>query len=102
MNKIKIEISKENKMIYEEWGIFLFGSAIVLLMFFTMVNLIKTFEEGQQLLALLVFMFVLLKAIWWIRIPTTYTTNDVMEELDYYFKRDNSKDVLLGQGEQDG
>ena len=86
MNKVRIEISKEKKMIYEEWGIFLFGSAIILLIFFTMVNLISTFEPNQQLLALLVFMFVLMKAIWWIRVPTTYQTNDVTSELDYYFK----------------
>ena len=87
MNKIRIQISKDNKMIYEEWGIFLFGALILLSIFYTMINLISTFGENEQLLALLIFMFVLMKVIWWVKIPTTYTTNDVTSELDYYFDK---------------
>lgn len=86
IKKIRIEIHKDKKMFVSEWIMFLGGIIFIGIVVVNIINIINSFPESEKLLALIVFFFVIIKLVHWIRIPITYSANDITQELDYYFR----------------
>ena len=83
MEKVKtIRIYHENKMLISDWAIFLIGIFLVGSFLLTMMDLINDIQdESNKILAMIVLLFAFIKIIFWVKLPTHYTTEDLIEDL---------------------
>ena len=85
--KIEITLRKEKHMIVSEWVIFGISVFLILSFVFSSVQYISKLESDFKIIALIVLIMVFSKLLGWLRLPTTYSMEDIVQEIDYIMEK---------------
>lgn len=79
---IHLKIEQDIKMIISQWAIFIIGMVFIACMFVPIIKIITTYQDnGIKLGLLILFIFALIKVVHFIKVPSTYSTNDIIQEI---------------------
>lgn len=86
MNKqpkvIHLKIEKDMKMFVSEWVMFMVGMGFIAVMFIPILRIISDYpDDAFKIALLLIFVYAFTKIVMWVKVPTTYSTNDIVEEI---------------------
>ncbi len=80
--EIYLKVEQDWKMILSEWLIFLISIVFISSIFVPIIRIIKEYpDDGMKLGLLVIFVFAMMKLVTWVRVPTTYSTNDVVRDI---------------------